>query len=81
MHQPGDDMPRPKRRVDGEGEDQEIFFDHEFDADEFVDTMTGDDTGSRRSRRPARQRVELRSEEKWLRQQLSDWDDLEEERE
>jgi len=69
-------MPRPKKRADSGGDDPEVFFDSEFDAEEFVDTMAASAGAAAQDRRPARQRLELRSEEKWLRQQLADWDDL-----
>jgi len=70
-------MARPKSRTSEDTSETDIFYDGDFDADDFVETMTsGRETKERHQERPARQRVELRSEEKWLREQLSDWDDL-----
>lgn len=70
-------MARSKPRAGAGSSEPEVFYDSEFDADEFVESMLDvRDAKGERLERPARQRVELRSEEKWLRQQLSDWDDL-----
>ncbi len=51
------------------------FFNAEFDED---DGFAGEGIDLREAsarRKPARQRVELRNEQKSLREQLSDWDD------
>jgi hypothetical protein len=69
-------MRKSKPRVDNESEEMEVFYDSDFDAGEFIEAMEHPGEGKKERQRPARQRVELRSEEKWLRQQLSDWDDL-----
>ena len=68
-------MRKPKAQVDEEGNEAPFFDDFE----------TGDDAGDsdddsgvrdpRKPKKPARQRVELRNEQRSLRRQLSDWDD------
>jgi len=66
-------MRKPKEQVDEEG--SEAHFVEEFESD---DSDSNDDSGVRELRKPkkpARQRVELRSEQQSLRRQLSDWDD------
>jgi hypothetical protein len=69
-------MRKPKRRVERGSDETDLFFESDFYACDFIDAMErrGGEGPSRS--RPARQRVELRSEEEWLRQQLSDWDDF-----
>lgn len=70
-------MSRFKRRRDTAADDGNVLFEGDFDADEFADGgSAGDEEAVDHG--PARRRLELRSEERWLRQQLSDWDDLEE---
>jgi hypothetical protein len=65
-------MRKPKEQDE---EATEAFFD-DFESDDAGDD--DDDSSSRDSRKqkkPARQRVELRNEQQSLRRQLSDWDD------
>ena len=66
-------MRKPKEQPDEEAAG--AFFD-DFESDDAGDD--DDDSTSRDSRKqkkPARQRVELRNEQQSLRRQLSDWDD------
>lgn len=63
-----------------EGDDNEILYDEEFDAEDFLNAMA--DTTQQRRRpvrprtgRPALELIERRKEERWLRAQLSDLDD------
>ena len=68
-------MRKPKETEEESDETQ--FFD-DFDSDD--DSDDDDESGegdSRKSKKPARQRVELRNEQQTLRRQLSDWDDYE----
>jgi hypothetical protein len=66
-------MRKPKREDE---EEPAHFFGEDFESDDLGD---GDDDdsgkGDTRRKRPARERVELRSEQQMLRRQLSDWDD------
>jgi hypothetical protein len=69
-------MRKPKERSDEESGDAHFFQD--FDSGEVADAR--EESHSRDARKaqkaqPARQRVELRSEQQSLRKQLSDWDD------
>jgi hypothetical protein len=67
-------MRKAKEQVDEEGSEGHFFDDLESSDD--VDS--DDDSGvrdPRKPKKPARQRVELRSEQQSLRRQLSDWDD------
>jgi hypothetical protein len=67
-------MRKPKEQTEEEGSETHFFEDPE--SDESGDS--NDDSGVRELRKPkkpARQRVELRSEQQSLRRQLSDWDD------
>ena len=72
-------MRKPKEQVDDEGNEAHFFDDFESggDADDSDDDSSQGDP--RKSRKPARQRVELRNEQQSLRRQLSDWDDYEQE--
>ncbi len=72
-------MRKPKEQVDDEGNEAHFFDDFESsgDADDSDDDSVQGDP--RKSRKPARQRVELRNEQQSLRRQLSDWDDYEQE--
>jgi hypothetical protein len=66
-------MRKPKEQADEEG--SEAHFLEEFESE---DSDSDDDSGVqdlRKPKKPARQRVELRSEQQSLRRQLSDWDD------
>jgi hypothetical protein len=68
-------MRKPKEQVEEEGNEAHFFED--FDSTGDVDN-SDDDSGTRdprKPKKPARQRVELRSEQQSLRKQLSDWDD------
>jgi len=70
-------MRKPKATVDDDSPEA-AFFDEFESSDDLADSE--DEPGSRDARRvkkPARQRVELRSEQQSLRRQLSDWDDYE----
>jgi hypothetical protein len=70
-------MRKPKEQVEEEGNEAHFFDDFESgdDADDSDDdSIKGD---PRRQKKPARQRVELRNEQRNLRRQLSDWDDYE----
>jgi hypothetical protein len=67
-------MRKPKEQADEEGSETHFFED--LESDDSADS--DDDSGVRELRKPkkpARQRVELRSEQLSLRRQLSDWDD------
>lgn len=67
-------MRKPKEQADEEGGEAHLFEDVE--SDDSGDSS--DDSGVqelRKPKKPARQRVELRSEQQSLRRQLSDWDD------
>jgi hypothetical protein len=70
-------MRKPKEQVDEEGGEAH-FFD---DLDSNDDAGTSDDEAGvddpRKPKKPARQRLELRNEQKSLQRQLSDWDDYE----
>ena len=66
-------MRKPKEQHDDEGNEAPLFDDFESDNDS--DDDDSDDGDSKRDKKPARQRVELRTEQQNLRKQLSDWDD------
>lgn len=69
-------MRKPKERSDEESGDAHFFED--FDSGEVGDASqesTLRDSRKAHKQQPARQRVELRSEQQSLRKQLSDWDD------
>lgn len=72
-------MHKSKANVDEEFGDAHFFGGDEADGDFSVDPETvlskGDDVDRQR---PARQRLELRAEQRSLRRQLSDWDDYNE---
>ena len=65
-------MRKPKEH-DEESDDTQFFDD--FESDDSVDDEDSDESDPRKSKKPARQRVELRNEQQTLRRQLSDWDD------
>jgi hypothetical protein len=70
-------MRRPKQDAGHDFDEAGLFSDEQFQPGDFIDGMEGDGaTAGRVDDRPARQRVELRREEEWLRRQLSDWDDF-----
>jgi len=64
-------MRKPKEQ-DEEGTEAPLFDD--FESDDSADDDS-DQQDPRKQKKPARQRVELRSEQQSLRRQLSDWDD------
>lgn len=66
-------MRKPKEQ-DEEGTEAQFF--EEFESEDLLDDDS-DDGDSRKQKKPARQRVELRNEQQSLRRQLSDWDDYE----
>ena len=66
-------MRKPKEQ-DEESNDAPFF--EEFESEDVLDDDE-DDGDSRKQKKPARQRVELRNEQQSLRRQLSDWDDYE----
>jgi len=69
-------MRKPKERSDEESGDAHFFAD--FDSGDVEDTgqeSNSQDARKAKKQQPARQRVELRSEQQSLRKQLSDWDD------
>jgi len=70
-------MRKPKEQVDEDGNEAHFFDEAESsdDSDDSDDGSAGRD--ARRQKKPARQRVELRTEQQNLRRQLSDWDDYE----
>ncbi len=70
-------MRKPKEQVEEEGNEAHFFEDSESsdDADDSDDRSVSRD--ARRQKKPARQRVELRTEQQNLQRQLSDWDDYE----
>lgn len=65
-------MSKPKQRTGRDTEDHDLFL-SDFDAEEFIGGM---EARQEEDSRPARRRLDLRSEERWLKQQLSDWDDF-----
>ena len=67
-------MRKPKEH-DEESNDAQFFDD--FESDDLLDDDDSDERDSRKQKKPARQRVELRNEQQNLRRQLSDWDDYE----
>lgn len=67
-------MRKPKEH-DEESNDAQFF--EEFESEDVADDEDGEDGDSRKQKKPARQRVELRNEQQSLRRQLSDWDDYE----
>ena len=70
-------MRKPKEQVEEDGNEAISFDDLESsdDSDDSDDPSVSRDV--RRQKKPARQRVELRTEAQNLRRQLSDWDDYE----
>jgi hypothetical protein len=66
-------MRKPKEQ-DEESNDAQFFED--FESGDALDDDE-EDGDSRKQKKPARQRVELRNEQQSLRRQLSDWDDYE----
>ena len=68
-------MRKPKEQVDEEGNEAQFF--EEIESSDDVDNSDDDSytRDPRKPKKPARQRVELRSEAQSLRRQLSDWDD------
>ena len=70
-------MRKPKEQVEEEGTEAHVFEDLESsdDSDDSDDRSVSRD--ARRPKKPARQRVELRTEQQNLQRQLSDWDDYE----
>jgi hypothetical protein len=68
-------MRKPKEQVEEEGTEAQFFDD--FGSDDSADDPDDDSSGGdpREKKKPARQRVELRTEQLTLRRQLSDWDD------
>jgi hypothetical protein len=70
-------MRKPKEQTEEEGTEAHFFEDLESsdDSDDSDDNSVSRD--ARRQKKPARQRVELRTEAQNLRRQLSDWDDYE----
>ena len=71
-------MRKPKEQADEEGSEASFFDDLESNDDSNDDSDDDSATGdSRKPKKPARQRVELRNEAQSLRRQLSDWDDYE----
>jgi hypothetical protein len=67
-------MRKPKAQHDDEGNEAQFFDD--FESDGPVDDDSDSDAhDSKKQKKPARQRVELRNEQQSLRRQLSDWDD------
>ena len=70
-------MRKPKEQVEEDGNEAHFFEDLESsdDSDDSDDRSGSRDP--RRQKKPARQRVELRTEQQNLRRQLSDWDDYE----
>ena len=67
-------MRKPKAHDE---ESNEAPFFEEFESEDLLDDEDGEDEDSRKQKKPARQRVELRNEQQSLRRQLSDWDDYE----
>ena len=70
-------MRKPKEQVEEDGNETRFFDDLESsdDSDDSDDGSVSRD--ARRQKKPARQRVELRTEAQNLQRQLSDWDDYE----
>jgi len=67
-------MRKPKEH---EEESNDARFFEDFESNDQADDEDGEDGDSRKQKKPARQRVELRNEQQSLRRQLSDWDDYE----
>jgi hypothetical protein len=72
-------MRKPKEQIDEDGNEAHFFDD--FETSDALEDSDDDPTlrDPRKPKKPARQRVELRSEQQSLRRQLSDWDDYEQE--
>jgi len=68
-------MSKTRNRSGDELDPTEIFADPELDPESFVDSMEEKRSAARRSWK----RVEELNDAKWLRAQLSDWDDLDDE--
>lgn len=69
-HSPEDDL-----------DEGDLFSDREFDLDNFIDSMetqSNHRSPRRRRAKPAWQRVDDWRGEKWLRDQLKDWEDWDE---
>ena len=59
-------------------DDDVLFYDEDFEVEEFVETQELEPAMTRTQRRLASlRRVEERREQKWLESQLKDWDDYE----
>jgi hypothetical protein len=65
---------KPKEQVDDDTNEAQFFSD-DFDSNDLLDDQDDSSADPRQRKRPARQRVELRTEQQNLRRQLSDWDD------
>ncbi|MEO8463755.1 MAG: hypothetical protein ABI640_00300 [Gammaproteobacteria bacterium] len=71
-------MRKPKEQVEEDSTEANFFDDSESsnDSDDSVDRSGNRDARrQKKPEKPARQRVELRTEQQNLRRQLSDWDD------
>lgn len=66
-------MRKPKEQADEEGSETHFFDDLESSDD--AGDSDDESADPRKPKKPARQRVELRTEQQNLRRQLSDWDD------
>jgi hypothetical protein len=69
------------KHYDEEADDLDLLYDEDFDADTFIGSMDEDGADptlgtTRRMRQlSAREMLERRSEERWLREQLEDFDE------
>jgi hypothetical protein len=68
-------MRKPKEQVEEDGNEAHFFDDLESGDDSDDSDERSGSRDARRPKKPARQRVELRTEAQNLRRQLSDWDD------
>ena len=50
------------------------FFDDDFDTEAFIDSME-EHSVRRRRRKNAKRHIENRRQDRWLREQLADWDE------
>jgi hypothetical protein len=68
-------MAKPKDQSSDDFDDFELFSDPDFDPDGFIQAMDDGSVVSAEPKGSVRERLEARREARWLREQLSDWDD------
>jgi hypothetical protein len=75
-------MRDPEKTSNEDFDEAEIVGDSELDVEEFIGSMEGGGRKAAKSREPARagwQRVDDFRDARWLREQLNDWEDWDEE--